>query len=51
MQTPGKNPLTRRDLLKYGAAGSAVTLFGSLVAAPASAAPRGALHAAGRALR
>ena len=50
MQTPGNNPLTRRDLLKYGAAGSAVTLLGSLVAAPASAAPRSALRAAGRAL-
>jgi peptide/nickel transport system substrate-binding protein len=50
VQTPGKNPLTRRDLLKYGAAGSAVTLFGSLVAAPASAASRGALRPAGRAL-
>ncbi len=50
MQITGKNPLTRRDLLKYGIAGSAVTLLGSLVTDPASASPRGALRAAGRAL-
>ncbi len=50
MHTPGKNPLTRRDLLKYGVAGSAATLLGTLTAAPASASPRNALRAAGRAL-
>jgi peptide/nickel transport system substrate-binding protein len=50
VQTPGKNPLTRRDLLKYGIAGSAATLLGSVVAPAASASPRGALRAAGRVL-
>ncbi len=50
MQISGKHLLSRRDLLKYGAAGSAATLLGSMLAAPASASSRSALRAASRVL-
>jgi peptide/nickel transport system substrate-binding protein len=50
VQISGKHLLSRRDLLKYGAAGSAATLLGSMLTAPASASSRSALRAASRVL-
>ncbi len=47
MPTPVQRLVTRRDLLKYGVAGSAAVLLGPLVASSASASPRGRLRAAG----
>ncbi len=47
MPTPGQRLVTRRDLLKYGVAGSAAVLLGPAVAGgAASASPRGRLAAA-----
>jgi len=48
LPTPGQRLVTRRDLLKYGVAGSAVVLLGPLAASSASASARARVSAAAR---
>ena len=48
LPTPGQRLVTRRDLLKYGVAGSAVVLLGPLAASSASASARARVSAAVR---